>query len=208
MCFIGSGGRKKKRTVLKKAELFGNNNYCIINSLFGRKKNPGHAYVRWKNCYFMSYSTFGAIHATPSQPEETSYPSQSYRLCLYTLTPQSTLFNIIKNSGFVGFRPAALELRSSLGHGEELVVNMNTNPSPGHEDTARHWQRDLLANTAWPNNSTIKTTTAGKQTSDSVPEAARSWVYIQNVYCFSDRIIPSAGVPNHMHSPAEWKEVR
>lgn len=46
MCFIGSGGEKKRKTLLKKAELFGNNNYCIINALFGRKKNLGCAYER------------------------------------------------------------------------------------------------------------------------------------------------------------------
>lgn len=62
----------------------------------------------------MSYSTFGAIHATPSQPEETSYLSQSHRLCLYTLTPQSTLFNTIKIVVLWVFVPR-LEPRSPLG---------------------------------------------------------------------------------------------
>lgn len=84
----------------------------------------------------MSYSTFGAIYATPSQPEETSYLSQSYRLCLYTLTPQSTLFNIIKMVGLWVFVPW-LEPRSLWAH-RGGFVNVNTNPSPGHRDTARH----------------------------------------------------------------------
>lgn len=45
-----------------------------------------------KNSWSMSYCTFGAAQAMPDQPEETIYLRERCRLCLCTLTPQSTLF--------------------------------------------------------------------------------------------------------------------